>query len=128
LGLRSFGTGEDHLLKRLWLTWTQGGPINPRALVIGLATLAMIFGLHRLSARIKAKLPELLITLVAVSFVVWLLPPENGHIETLQIDDPLPTLSVPTLSHKAIQQLWGGALAIALLGLVEALAIAKSIA
>jgi len=128
LGLQSFGTGDDHLLKRLWLTWTQGGPINLRALTIGLATLALIFGLHRLSARIKAKLPELLITLVAVSFVVWLLSPENGHIETLHIDKPLPTPSVPTLSHKAIQQLWGGALAIALLGLIEALAIAKSIA
>jgi SulP family sulfate permease len=128
LGLKSFGTADDHLLRRLWLTWTQGGPINFRALAIGLATLALVFGLHRLSARMKAKLPELLISLVAVSFIVWLLPLENDHIETLQIDDPLPTLSVPTLSHKAIQQLWGGALAIALLGLVEALAIAKSIA
>jgi SulP family sulfate permease len=128
LGLRSFGTGEDHLLKRLWLTWTQGGPINPRALLIGLATLAMIFGLHRLSGRMRAKLPELLITLVAVSFVVWLLPPEKSHIETLHIDQPLPKVSVPSLNPDAIRQLWGGALAIALLGLVEALAIAKSIA
>jgi SulP family sulfate permease len=128
LGLKSFGEGKDHLLRRLWLTWTQGGPINPRAVLIGLATLALIYGLHRLSARIMAKLPELLITLVAVSFVVWLLPLEDGHIETLHIDKPLPTPSVPVLNQEAIQQLWGGALAIALLGLVEALAIAKSIA
>src|SRR6516165_8419846 len=34
LGLQSVGNGTDHLLSRLWLTWTQGGPINPRALVI----------------------------------------------------------------------------------------------
>src|SRR6516165_3926668 len=38
LGLESMGNGSDYLLRRLWLTWTQGGPINLRALAIGLAT------------------------------------------------------------------------------------------
>src|SRR6516162_1761884 len=42
LGLQSHGAGDDYLLQRLWQTWTQGGPVNLRALAIGLATLAMI--------------------------------------------------------------------------------------
>jgi sulfate permease, SulP family len=130
LGLRSLGSGDDHLLVRLWRTWTQGGPVNYWALAIGLATLALIFGLHRLSARIKVKLPELLFTLIAVSSLVWLfdLAPSDGPIAHLDVERSLPPFRVPRFEYGAIQKLWGGALAIALLGLVEALAIAKSIA
>jgi len=130
LGLESVGKGTDYLLRRLWLTWTQGGPINLRALVIGLATIAMIYGLHRLSRRLKIKLPELLITLVLVSSVVWLadqiFPPAN-QISHLVVEQRLPRFTMPAFSHEAIRQLWGGSLAISLLGLVEALAIAKAI-
>lgn len=129
LGLQSVGNGDDYLLRRLWLTWTEGGPIKLRALAIGLATLGMVYGLHQLGARLKIKLPELLLTLILISFVVWLIglaPQEKiGHLE---VAARLPSFIVPTLSHEAIRQVWGGALAIALLGLVEALAIAKAIA
>jgi SulP family sulfate permease len=128
LGLKPTGNGDDYLLRRLWVTWTQGGPVNPTALGIGVATLALIPCLHQLSKRLKIKLPELLLTLILVSFVVWLFglaPPESiGHIE---VERQLPSFTLPALSHDAIRQLWGGALAIALLGLVEALAIAKAI-
>jgi SulP family sulfate permease len=129
LGLRSVGGGELHLLHRLWLTWTQGGPVNFGSLGIGLATLALIYGLHRLGRRIRARLPELLISLVAVSFVVWLfgLAPA-GADNHLHVETRWPELSLPEFHPEWVRQLWGGALAVALLGLVEALAIAKSIA
>jgi sulfate permease, SulP family len=127
LGLQARGEKDDHLLQRLWLTWTQGGPVKPMALAIGLSTIVLIYCLHQLSRRLKIKLPELLLTLILVSFVVWmfnLAPPGIGHIE---VERRLPSFTMPTLSHDAIRQLWDGALAIALLGLVEALAIAKAI-
>ena len=38
LGLKEQGNGHQHLLLRLWLTLTQGGAVNPRALAIGLGT------------------------------------------------------------------------------------------
>ncbi len=130
LGLPPAGSGSDHLLKRLWLTWTQGEPVSWPSLGIGLATLGMVFGLHRLSARLKVKIPELLITLAVVSFVVWLfdLAPSEGPIGHLQVERRLPALHLSSFHPDWIRQLWGGALATALLGLVEALAIAKSIA
>ncbi len=130
LGLHAVGTGEDHLLYRLWLTWTQGGPINPWSLGIALTTLALVFGLHRLNRWLKIKLPELLITLMLVSLVVWLfnLAPVEGGVDRLQVERRLPALQIPPLNPEWIRELWGGSLAIALLGLVEALAIAKSIA
>jgi SulP family sulfate permease len=128
LGLQEMGNGGDYLLRRLWLTWSEGGPINPTALGIGLATLALIYCLHRLSARFKIKLPELLLTLILVSFVVWLfgLAP-GGTVGHIEVERRLPGFHVPPLSLESIHQIWGGALAVALLGLVEALAIAKAI-
>jgi SulP family sulfate permease len=130
LGLHPMGNGDDYLLRRLWLTWTTGGPINYRSFAIGLATLAMIIGLHQLSARLKIKLPELLLTLIGISLAVWLFDRllEAGPVEHLEVEARLPRLSLPVFSQDAIRRVWGGALAIALLGLVEALAIAKSLA
>jgi SulP family sulfate permease len=129
LGLKAKGTGEDHLLWRLWLTWTQGGPVDWTALGIGLATVALIYALHRLGRRLKMRVPELLISLVAVSFLVWLfgLGPAGGA-SRLHVERAWPVPIFPNFSPEWIRQLWGGALAIALLGLVEALAIAKSLA
>jgi SulP family sulfate permease len=136
LGLQSVGKGEDHVLYRLWLTLTQGGPIDYQSLCIGLLTLFLVIGLHQLRRRLNMKLPELLISLLLVSFFVWLLglAPGAGRVGRLdvprQLPAPLPLWDTELYSNWArdIRQLWGGALAIALLGLVEALAIAKSLA
>jgi sulfate permease, SulP family len=130
LGLTPQGSREDHLLWRLWLTWTRGGPVDWRALVIGLVTLVMIYALHRLSRRLKVRLPELLITLIVVSSAVHLfrLAPDDGRIGHLDVARRLPAFQAPLWNPEWIRRLWGGALAIALLGLVEALAVAKAIA
>jgi SulP family sulfate permease len=129
LGLKSLGTGEDHLLRRLWLTWTQGGPVNWWSFGIGMTTVVLIFALHRLGRRLKIRVPELLISLIVVSFLVWLfgLGPLAGG-KPLHVERNWPAFQLPSFNPEWIRQLWGGALAVALLGLVEALAIAKSIA
>src|SRR5581483_2803276 len=91
-------------------------------------TVALIYALHRLGRRLKMRVPELLISLVAVSFLVWLfgLGPTGGA--RLHVEKAWPVPLLPSFNPEWIRQLWGGALAIALLGLVEALAIAKSLA
>jgi SulP family sulfate permease len=124
------GAKNEYLLYRFWLDWTEGGPVNLRALGIGLATLLLIFALHRLGRRFRIRLPELLITLLVISFAVWLfgLSPSDKPSDNLQVDAQLPSFVLPQFRPEWIRELWGGALAIALLGLVEALAIAKSIA
>ncbi len=127
LGLRAVGSGDEHLLYRLWKTWSQGGPADLRSLGIGLATLVLVFSLHRVNRRFKIKIPELLVSLTIVSFVVWLFQLAPGRAE-LHLERRLPDFQVPSFTHEHIRQVWGGALAVALLGLVEALAIAKSLA
>jgi SulP family sulfate permease len=128
-GLEAKGSGDDHFLVRQWRTLTEGGPINSRSLGIGITTILLIFLLHRLGRRLRKRLPELLITLILVSFAVWLfdLAPKNGA-QHLHVEAKLPALSIPSFASDRVRQLWGGALAIALLGLVEALAIAKNLA
>lgn len=127
LGLTPKGGGHDHFLYRLWLTLRDGGPVNPLAVTIGLTTILFVFLFHRLGRRLRTRLPELLLTLILVSLVTWLLnlTPPNGGID---IPPKLPTFTVPPFSPDRVRVLWGGALAIALLGLVEALAIAKALA
>ncbi len=128
LGLQAKGSGHDHFLVRFWLTLTEGGPVQPRAVAIGLATIALIYALHKIGRRLKKRLPELLITLIVVSAGAAALDPAGATNGSLAIERGLPRLAWPPLSPDYVRQLWGGALAIALLGLVEALAIAKALA
>jgi SulP family sulfate permease len=133
LGLRPVGAAEDHILYRLWLTCSRGGPADGRALVISLVTVALVVGLHRLGGRLKVKIPEMLLSLVLVSALVGLLglAPAGGQAGRLHVATafPAPRLPVPPSGwDRQLGQIGGVALAIALLGLVEALAVARSLA
>ena len=46
LGLTAGGTGEDHFLKRFWLTMSHIEQTNRTALFVGLATIAIALVLH----------------------------------------------------------------------------------
>src|SRR6202044_4199225 len=41
-GLRDRGTGQQHVLQRIWLTVTQGGRINPHAVGIAAGTIVLV--------------------------------------------------------------------------------------
>ena len=46
-GLKSQGTGHQHVLVRLWLTLTRGGALNLRALAIGLGVTISVLLLRQ---------------------------------------------------------------------------------
>ena len=75
LGLEPRGTGEDHLLYRLWLTWTQDAP-DQRPFAVRRAGHSRpgVRSSIRSNRRCKVRFPELLLSLVLVSFAVWLIP------------------------------------------------------
>jgi SulP family sulfate permease len=133
LGLRLAGAGADHVPYRLWLTCSRGGPVDVYSLAISLGTVAVVCGLHRLNGRLNVRIPFLLLSLILISLLVGLLnvaPPE-GPIGGLHVASALPTPQLPALPPGWVQQLrpiGGGALAIAFLGLVEALAMASALA
>ena len=130
LGLASMGGVHDPFLYRFWLTMTQGGDVNTATLSIGLATIAMVLALRWLKNLLGLRLlPELLLTVLTMAAVVaWLGLEARGVRVVGEIPAKLPAPRLPTLDYELLRELSGGALAIAILGLLEAIAMAKAIA
>jgi SulP family sulfate permease len=139
LGLKPEGEEQNHFVTRFYMTVWYGNIHWPTA-ALSLGTIGLLVGLgwvkRRLGARRRIPLPEFLLAMVVTSAVVW----AGGLAETAENDDgvrvvgpipraeALPTFQVPTADWVRVQQLAGSALAIAVLGLLEAIAMAKSIA
>jgi SulP family sulfate permease len=99
--------------------------INPRAVGIGLAALTLILVVRA----INRFLPSSLLGIVAGGGIVALAGWGRAEIPLIQSLPPsFPHLYVPQLTWGLVEQLFGGALALAVIGLLESVAIAKSIA
>ncbi len=101
------------------------GEINIYLLIVGLSTLAssIIVKLY------KPQLPNLLIGMLVGGFVAFYLSNFTQTIETVGVMPAyLPPLSMPDFSLNTLKSLAPEAFAIALLGLIEASSIGRSIA
>jgi SulP family sulfate permease len=126
LGIPAAATdGAQHVLWRLGVTLTSGR-IDPYALALGLATVACVLGIRALGRRLNVPLPDMLLALIVAALVALALP--LGDVKPLQVSRPLPGFHVPRIEAGWVQALAPSALPLALLGLLEAIAIAKSIA
>jgi SulP family sulfate permease len=128
LGLHAHGDGHQTVLHRLWLTLRHGGPIDPPSAWLGLGTLLVLLPMRILKRRMTTPFPDLLLALILATAVAPLLgwQPKGG---ALDVERGLPALVVPPIWRlEWIQSLSGSALAIAVVGLLEAVAVAKSIA
>ncbi|MDH5178470.1 MAG: SulP family inorganic anion transporter [Gammaproteobacteria bacterium] len=99
--------------------------INPYATVVAGLSLAVgvIFMIYR------PRWPGLLIAMVVGSLAALYLGADQHKIKLVgELPRSLPPFSLPDLSLASIKQLGSGALAVALLGLVEAVSIARSVA
>jgi sulfate permease, SulP family len=130
LGLRAEGGIHDNFVTRFWLTMTQGGVVNEPTLQIGVATIAMVIALRWLKSRYGLRLlPELLITVLTMALAVaWLGLEAKGVKIVGPIPAKLPQPRLPHFDYELMRELSNGALAIAILGLLEAMAMAKAIA
>lgn len=133
-GIRDKGGGHQHLLERLYLTVTTGGPIRFEALAIGLGTIVMVVAARRVTRKYRLPRLDMLFTLVVASVVAgalgWSNPGENGK-SIVPVVPPvpasLPAFHMPVAEWNWVRQMGGSAVAVSLLGLLEALTIAKSI-
>ncbi|MFC6671516.1 SulP family inorganic anion transporter [Marinobacterium aestuariivivens] len=99
--------------------------LNHHSLAIGLITLVTALAVRRFNRR----WPHLLIGMFAGSLTSLLLDGAgNGVALVGALPGTLPPLSMPDLSAHSLQALTSGAFAIALLGLIEAVSIARAIA
>ncbi len=101
------------------------GNINHYVLAVAIVTLLVAIGIRKLSP----KAPHLLIALIAGGLLALLLGGEQNGIRLVgAIPAHLPPMSMPDFSMDTIRQLAPEAFAVALLGLIEAVSIARSVA
>jgi sulfate permease, SulP family len=135
LGVRDKGNGHMQVLRRVWLTLTHGDAINYRALALSAAAVVLAVVLRRLVQRYRWPQIDMLVVLILTALVAylagWSIPGANGHTAVAvaaKIPRSLPTPHIPEVHTSWLPQLSTGALAIAFVGIIEALSIAKAIA
>lgn len=129
LGLPALGTGGDHFLKRFWLTLSHIDATNRTAMAIGVATIALALGLRWVNVRLKIRLPELLLSVICLAAVVWYWELTKQGVKVVgAIPAELPSFALPEFKWTHIRELASSSFAIALLGLLEAISMAKAIA
>jgi sulfate permease, SulP family len=130
LGWVGAGNSYDHFLVRTWRTWTESGPPHGTTTLIGLGAIAMVLALRALKRRLGwPLLPELLITVVALALLVALPRLDlHGVAVVGAIPGRLPTFAWPHVPLAHWRTLSESAMAIAVLGLLEALAMSKHLA
>ncbi len=113
------------LLGTLRSTALQIGDLHPPSLLLGACTMALLLVLPR----VQRKLPAVLLSVVAGGLVSWGLGLETIGVRVLgELPRGLPPLAaLPLLDIGLIGQLSNGALALAIIGLVEAVAIARAV-
>lgn len=124
--------GEQHFLLRVWDTLSRVGETTPAALGLGLGTVAAVFvfrALNRvLGPRLRIRLPEMLLAVVGAAVAVWAFDLGKTVKVVGAIPAELPAFQVPELTWARTRDLADSAFAIAVLGLLEAIAMAKYIA
>ena len=73
LGLKAQGTGHQHVLYRLYLTLTQPGPFNLKAVALSLGAVAVALTFRRLVKRYRLPQIDMLSAVLATSIVAYLL-------------------------------------------------------
>ncbi|MGA2290705.1 SulP family inorganic anion transporter [Bradyrhizobium sp.] len=135
LGVRDKGSGAQHVLYRLWSTLTAGDAVNGKAVTVTVATVLLAVLARKLVQRYRLPQFDMLAVLVLVSllafFAGWTVPGASGKAAIAiagSVPGNLPSFHVPTVKLGWAFDLATDSVAIAFLGLLEALAIAKSIA
>jgi len=130
LGVKGLGGVHDPFLVRFWLTMTGGGPLHWATIGVGLAAVALVLALRAVKAALRRPLlPDLLLTVVALASVsAWLGLEGQGVSVVGEIPARLPSLALPSFDAPDLRSLATSALAIATLGLLEAISMAKAIA
>jgi SulP family sulfate permease len=129
LGFPAFGGPHDHFLQRVYGSLSRGHIHWPTACV-GLGTIALMVLFGAIKRKIGWKLfPELLVGVVLAAWFSYSFDLRASGVAIIgTIPAKLPSFRAPNFNSELIRDLSSSALAIALLGLLEAVAMAKAIA
>jgi sulfate permease, SulP family len=135
LGMKARGGPEDHVLKRFWLSMTAGGGIHWPTFLLGVGTIALVVALRGLNGLRRQRgarfpIPQHLVAVIVMAALVWAFRLDVGYGVPIvgPVPASLPRFQLPNLDLEQTRLLAGNAFAIAILGLLEAVAMAKAIA
>jgi SulP family sulfate permease len=130
LGQKTVGGADAYFLVRVWRSLVEGGPVHGPTLAVGLTSIGLAVALRAAKTRLRWPLfPELLFIVVAMATVTGLFGLDAAGVKVVgAIPASLPRFSPPHGTLETVRALAPSAFAIALLGLLEALAMAKGIA
>lgn len=136
LGMQ-FEERPDHFYKVLYLTLRSLPESNLYALALGLATALAVVFIPRINPRLPGALIGILLSGSVAYFLGWHLPEMGAHkIEIVKDIEPIsaslnlfhfPQLILPP-PYELTRELGVGAMALAILGLIEAASIARAVA
>ncbi len=133
-GLESRGAATDHTLTRFWLSMTAGGSVHWPTVLISIGTILVVIGVRQINAvlqsrRFRFPIPQHLVAVTLAAGLVWGFRLDAQGVKIIgAIPSSLPAFQLPEWKWDQVRLLAGSAFAVALLGLLEALAMAKAIA
>ncbi len=134
VGLSAQGGPEDHFLTRFWLSITTGGPCHGPTILISVGTIALILMVRQINGSLRLRgmrfpVPQHLVAVIMMSLLVWAFDLEQSGVKVVgNIPGSLPGFRLPEWRWDWGQLLAGKAFAVAILGLLEAIAMSKAIA
>jgi len=130
LGVPGVGGGHDSFLVRFYETWASATGVDWPTTVVGFAAVFAVLALRWVKTRLGMKLfPELLVVVVGAAGVVATMGLDQDGVKVVgAIPRKLPNFELPHFDLELMQKMSGGAIALALLGLLEAVSMAKAIA
>jgi SulP family sulfate permease len=135
VGVRDKGDGHMQVLHRVWRTLFHGDPINYRAVTLSVAAVLLAVVLRKLVQRFRWPQVDMLAVLIITTLIAyvagWSIPGPGGRAAVSVAGDvprSLPGPQIPEVHADWLPHLSTGALAIAFVGIIEALSIAKAIA
>lgn len=120
----------EHFLVRFWSDLIEGGVAHPQTVGIAVLTIVIAISIRYVNQRYKLGLPELLLAIAIAAVTLVVLDPtkQSGVLLQPAVPRSLPSFEIPIIDWELARNLSSSAAAIAFLGLLEAMAMAKSIA
>jgi sulfate permease, SulP family len=131
LGLDYKADMRAPFIKRFYETILYSGPIHWPTVMLAALTIAVVLIFRWINRTWNIRLPDLLLGISVAGFVVWAMElnsPTSGVALIGKVPSTMPSFQLPKLDWSLISGLSSSALALSFLGLLEAIAMAKSLA
>ncbi len=129
LGVPAAGGPHDQFVSRFVQTFTESEGVHAPTALLGVGSIGLVLGLRAVKRRFSLRfLPELLLVVVFSALLLASTQLEGAGVKVVgEVPARLPAFRLPHIDWQLARNMSGGAVAVALLGLLEAVSMAKAI-